>query len=105
MIDKKKLCEVENRLWISIRDNFNYAYDNGEIKISHKLDLLNNAYELKKYLGVDEVVDREYKEYQIYVKFLTEEDLSDNVRITEKFSNFYKTGCPGFLSIEIFRDD
>jgi hypothetical protein len=42
---------------------------------------------------------------QIYVKFLTEEDLRDNVKITEKFSKFYKIGCPGFLSIEIFRDD
>ncbi len=51
MIDKEKLREVENRLWISIRDNFNYAYDNGEIKICQKIDLLNNAYELKKYLG------------------------------------------------------
>jgi len=42
---------------------------------------------------------------QIYVKFLTEEDLRDNVKITEKFSKFYKIGCPGFLSIEIFLDD
>ena len=86
MIDEDVLREVENRLWICIRDNFNSAYD------------------LEKYLGMRDYIDREYNEYLVHVKFLTEEDLSDTVKITKNFAKFYRAGCPGFLSIDIFQD-
>ena len=104
MIDEDVLREVENRLWICIRDNFNYAYDNGEITPSRKVNLLTSAYDLEKYLGMRDYIDREYNEYLVHVKFLTEEDLSDTVKITKNFAKFYRAGCPGFLSIDIFQD-
>lgn len=104
VVDKEVLREVENRLWLAIRNNFNYAFDNGEITSGQKIKLLTCAYDLKKYLGLFDYIDREYNEYLGYVKFLTEEDLSDNVKITKYFAEFYRSGCPGFLSVDIFQD-
>jgi hypothetical protein len=103
VVDEEILREVEERLWISIRDNFNYAYDYGELTPGRKIDLLNNADKLKKYRGTSDYIDIEYKVYLVYVKFLTEEDLSDNVKITENYASFHRCGPPGFLDIDIFK--
>ena len=103
VVDEETLREVENQLWISIRDNFNYAYDYGELTPSRKINLLNNAEDLKKYLGTSDYIDIEYKAYSVYVKFLTEEDLSDNAKITENYASFHRCGPPGFLDIDLFK--